>query len=49
MEENPDRETLVPTQVCSVKELKDRTLSVLKGVKDAKERLAKAKETLSVI
>ena len=49
MEANPDRDQLLPTQIFSVKELKERTLSTLKAVKDAKERLAKAKETLGVI
>lgn len=39
----------MPTQVASTAELKDRTLKVLKGVKDSKERVKHAKEKLDTV
>jgi hypothetical protein len=44
MEKNPRTTVLVPTQVSSVTELKERTLTVLKAVREAKLRLEHAKD-----
>ena len=49
IQNNPDREKFLPTQISSTKELKDRTLAVLKGIKDAKARLKSDKESLELV
>lgn len=48
-ERNPNRNVLVPTQIASVAELKERTLTVLKAVKEAKERLKLARESQNLV
>ncbi len=49
VEKNPFKSVLVPTQVSSVLELKERTLTVLKAIREAKKRLEHAKEQISVV
>ena len=49
MEKNPLKSVLVPTQISSVLELKERTFTVLKAVREAKKRLEHAKEQISVV
>ena len=49
VEANPDRETLIPTQICSVAELKTRIAHAKSTFCGAKERLRQSVENLNVI
>lgn len=49
VEANPDRSKLIPTQIGSVTELKARITHAKDTFREAKERLAKSVENLSVV
>ena len=46
---NPERREFAPTQVSSVAELKERTLKVLKAVREARDRLKHDKDNLDLV